>query len=49
MQEGVQLDTDQRIDYYGIRGGALIWSFNAPVKVTARLAMTDKEPVEHDL
>eukprot|EP00953_Heterococcus_sp_UTEX-ZZ885_P019680 10987-Heterococcus_DN1.PRE.2 len=49
MQEGVKLGTDQRVDYYGIRGGSLIWSFNAPVKVIARLAATDKEPVQHDL
>jgi hypothetical protein len=49
MQEGVKLGTDQRVDYYGIRGGSLIWCFNAPVKVTARLAATDKEPVQHDL
>jgi Ubiquitin family len=46
MQEGVKLSADQRVDYYGIRGGALIWSFNAPVKVRARLAAANKE---HDL
>eukprot|EP00953_Heterococcus_sp_UTEX-ZZ885_P019682 10987-Heterococcus_DN1.PRE.4 len=49
MQEGVQLGTHQRIDYYGIRGSTLIWSFNAPVKVRARVTAPDEEPVEHDL
>jgi hypothetical protein len=49
MQEGVKVGPHQCVDYYGIRGGSLIWSFNAPVKVTAQLANTDKEPVEHDL
>jgi hypothetical protein len=49
MQEGVQLKTDQRIDYYGIRGSTLIWSFNMPVKVRAQVAATCKQSVQHDL
>jgi hypothetical protein len=49
MQEGVKLGTDQRVDYYGIRGGSLIWSFNVPIKVRAQVTAPDEEPVEHDL